>query len=207
MTAELFVASEGKFVYVAEGQPLRSIECGGRRIGQIEVRVPELRAAVDDFREGVRGQEAQTVREALLQFELERVIVRPSGIQFRSNKSQIGVQAIVRPQLLERERWICRDGRRLREIKGRAKTEIVAGVRHIRRVKEQVGSNGALDIERPLIDARDRKSTRLNSSHRCISYAVFCLKKKKEETQSEPNRQTIWRRHQKQYHHQQNQPY
>src|SRR5437763_3330938 len=27
--------------------------------------------------------------------------------------------------------------------------------------------------------AGDRKSTRLNSSHRCISYAVFCLKKKK----------------------------
>src|SRR5207248_11675628 len=26
----------------------------------------------------------------------------------------------------------------------------------------------------------DRKSTRLNSSHRTISYAVFCLKKKKE---------------------------
>src|SRR5437763_11476434 len=28
----------------------------------------------------------------------------------------------------------------------------------------------------------DRKSTRLNSSHRCISYAVFCLKKKKSNT-------------------------
>src|SRR5207249_11951458 len=28
--------------------------------------------------------------------------------------------------------------------------------------------------------ARDRKSTRLNSSHVSISYAVFCLKKKKE---------------------------
>src|SRR5437879_10021464 len=28
---------------------------------------------------------------------------------------------------------------------------------------------------------KDRKSTRLNSSHRCISYAVFCLKKKKEQ--------------------------
>src|SRR5437764_1782168 len=26
---------------------------------------------------------------------------------------------------------------------------------------------------------QDRKSTRLNSSHRCISYAVFCLKKKR----------------------------
>src|SRR5437762_5110051 len=28
------------------------------------------------------------------------------------------------------------------------------------------------------VTALDRKSTRLNSSHRCISYAVFCLKKK-----------------------------
>src|SRR5947208_12474121 len=31
-------------------------------------------------------------------------------------------------------------------------------------------------IDEPL---RDRKSTRLNSSHQIISYAVFCLKKKK----------------------------
>src|SRR5437764_11030364 len=31
------------------------------------------------------------------------------------------------------------------------------------------------------VDPGDRKSTRLNSSHRCISYAVFCLKKKKTE--------------------------
>src|SRR5437764_10077572 len=29
-------------------------------------------------------------------------------------------------------------------------------------------------------EPKDRKSTRLNSSHRCISYAVFCLKKKTE---------------------------
>src|SRR3712207_7007286 len=32
---------------------------------------------------------------------------------------------------------------------------------------------------RPVAGARDRKSTRLNSSHANISYAVFCLKKKK----------------------------
>src|SRR5438270_7478127 len=31
---------------------------------------------------------------------------------------------------------------------------------------------------------KDRKSTRLNSSHSQISYAVFCLKKKKREEQS-----------------------
>src|SRR5438034_2089568 len=31
---------------------------------------------------------------------------------------------------------------------------------------------------------RDRKSTRLNSSHTVISYAVFCLKKKKKKKQN-----------------------
>src|SRR5215204_7034208 len=33
--------------------------------------------------------------------------------------------------------------------------------------------------EVPLHEVGDRKSTRLNSSHTVISYAVFCLKKKK----------------------------
>src|SRR5947208_10369857 len=32
----------------------------------------------------------------------------------------------------------------------------------------------------------DRKSTRLNSSHQIISYAVFCLKKKKKQRCEEP---------------------
>src|SRR2546422_8044421 len=41
----------------------------------------------------------------------------------------------------------------------------------------------ALRRGRPQRD-RDRKSTRLNSSHGYISYAVFCLKKKKKERQS-----------------------
>src|SRR5690625_6077537 len=35
----------------------------------------------------------------------------------------------------------------------------------------------------------DRKSTRLNSSHVAISYAVFCLKKKKKTTQQESRTQ------------------
>src|SRR5258708_11375513 len=33
---------------------------------------------------------------------------------------------------------------------------------------------------RPIFWREDRKSTRLNSSHQIISYAVFCLKKKKQ---------------------------
>src|SRR5690348_17679228 len=39
--------------------------------------------------------------------------------------------------------------------------------------------------------AGDRKSTRLNSSHPSISYAVFCLKKKKEIVNPRSSRQTI----------------
>src|SRR2546422_1848135 len=39
------------------------------------------------------------------------------------------------------------------------------------------GRDGSLSG--PLPRMRDRKSTRLNSSHGYISYAVFCLKKKK----------------------------
>src|SRR2546430_12916784 len=46
---------------------------------------------------------------------------------------------------------------------------------------------GSTPIESPLIfivvRRLDRKSTRLNSSHSQISYAVFCLKKKKKKTQ------------------------
>src|SRR5256885_6583188 len=40
------------------------------------------------------------------------------------------------------------------------------------------------DLKRRLQLAQDRKSTRLNSSHLVISYAVFCLKKKKKHTTS-----------------------
>src|SRR5437867_8041084 len=39
-----------------------------------------------------------------------------------------------------------------------------------------------LGFEERLVTHLDRKSTRLNSSHRTISYAVFCLKKKKKKT-------------------------
>src|SRR3712207_8838093 len=41
--------------------------------------------------------------------------------------------------------------------------------------------NGMLKVT-DLSTGKDRKSTRLNSSHANISYAVFCLKKKKSNT-------------------------
>src|SRR5690625_5619331 len=39
------------------------------------------------------------------------------------------------------------------------------------------------ELSEPDIDISDRKSTRLNSSHVAISYAVFCLKKKNKQNE------------------------
>src|SRR5256885_7246512 len=59
-----------------------------------------------------------------------------------------------------------------------------------RLVHRQAGL-GSLGRQRlmALAQWRDRKSTRLNSSHLVISYAVFCLKKKKDNT--DPARATL----------------
>src|SRR2546426_8473217 len=46
---------------------------------------------------------------------------------------------------------------------------------------DPLGEQRDLDRGRPRVD---RKSTRLNSSHLVISYAVFCLKKKKKQNDS-----------------------
>src|SRR5258708_23419549 len=46
----------------------------------------------------------------------------------------------------------------------------------VRAIDHYVRAIGGESAER---NASDRKSTRLNSSHQIISYAVFCLKKKK----------------------------
>src|SRR3712207_8848232 len=45
-----------------------------------------------------------------------------------------------------------------------------------------VKRHNELDRERAIVPNLDRKSTRLNSSHANISYAVFCLKKKNKTT-------------------------
>src|SRR5258708_18684383 len=53
-------------------------------------------------------------------------------------------------------------------------------------IRQSFKSVGGRDVQQPHLmqqpdvpAAEDRKSTRLNSSHQIISYAVFCLKKKK----------------------------
>src|SRR5690606_39784890 len=57
----------------------------------------------------------------------------------------------------------------------RAPTAISTDTNTVRQMKKVVNSGSSGGRGR-----RDRKSTRLNSSHVKISYAVFCLKKKKQ---------------------------
>src|SRR5437879_10128521 len=66
------------------------------------------------------------------------------------------------------DRLLCR--MRLEKLAWRGETQIF-----VRRFANEEFEK-ARSFEPPVTD---RKSTRLNSSHRCISYAVFCLKKKK----------------------------
>src|SRR4051812_17625351 len=49
-----------------------------------------------------------------------------------------------------------------------------------------LGDHLARNASRLFARLTDRKSTRLNSSHMSISYAVFCLKKKKKTTPTRP---------------------
>src|SRR5438034_5447360 len=58
------------------------------------------------------------------------------------------------------------------------------------RAAPPAGSGHRLPLRRP---GPDRKSTRLNSSHTVISYAVFCLKKKKSHAAVVPRSATMTR--------------
>src|SRR3712207_7801130 len=57
--------------------------------------------------------------------------------------------------------------------------------RQVPHVRAGVGHDGVESVAHPIPPfraRRDRKSTHLNSSHANISYAVFCLKKKKKQS-------------------------
>src|SRR5437879_7275202 len=91
----------------------------------------------------------------------------PYTTLFRSLSSDCGMHhgtsnAVLLPVVLEFNRAAA--GGRMGDL-----SELFGGGDPAERVREL---NRRLGIKPRL----DRKSTRLNSSHRCISYAVFCLK-------------------------------
>src|SRR3712207_6887841 len=64
---------------------------------------------------------------------------------------------------------------------------VVQGAERGPRLQRADGAVGGLALPGgAVVSAQDRKSTRLNSSHANISYAVFCLKKKKNTLYTRP---------------------
>src|SRR5207253_8478502 len=74
-------------------------------------------------------------------------------------------------------------GKRLGELLDKLRNQFISLGDCLPGIVDEVGLDRlpALAVlpDRSLVEERDRKSTRLNSSHVAISYAVFCLKKKK----------------------------
>src|SRR5262245_65333727 len=83
----------------------------------------------------------------------------PYTTLFRSGAETLGVQGF--PNMMKAEKTVVDSG----------SAQVIS--QSFASAEEAFGSTA------PLLNLRDRKSTRLNSSHLGISYAVFCLKKKK----------------------------
>src|SRR5258708_18218068 len=72
-------------------------------------------------------------------------------------------------------------------FRSEARQELGASLYNLVVVQVEFDRHSALQFCEEL--KRDRKSTRLNSSHQIISYAVFCLKKKKKKRPAAPHRE------------------
>src|SRR5438552_6699059 len=91
-------------------------------------------------------------------------------IQNRTRQSEKESKQVQRP---------CRRGASSRAAQGSPAPEQIAGVEQSREAEVREIRLFQGPTIRPCL--RDRKSTRLNSSHQINSYAVFCLKKKKKQ--------------------------
>src|SRR5258708_8683452 len=73
-------------------------------------------------------------------------------------------------------------GWRIKDVVSRADTWFVVNAARAASQRFRTPLTGRdVESEAPSAERPDRKSTRLNSSHQIISYAVFCLKKKKKD--------------------------
>src|SRR2546422_1948518 len=96
---------------------------------------------------------------------IEEVTARGKNLLLRFEKGRT-----LRTHMMMHGSWhIYREGERWRLPGFQARVELHA-------------DNGLVAVCFAAPGTRDRKSTRLNSSHGYISYAVFCLKKKKKHT-------------------------
>src|SRR3712207_8816039 len=65
----------------------------------------------------------------------------------------------------------------------------------VEELPQRAEADGVVAVRPGRVVLEDRKSTRLNSSHANISYAVFCLKKKTRQTEPRASRRRVRHQH------------
>src|SRR2546430_3539514 len=119
-----------------------------------------------------------------------RRLVPEARLEGREHRGSISALRFTEPQEIR----IPEPGReRANQLPG--KPRILRGSEESTREPRRVHLGQGVAEEARLRARRDRKSTRLNSSHSQISYAVFCLKKHKPMPHSQPNLAFRPRRH------------
>src|SRR5258708_13208033 len=98
--------------------------------------------------------------------ELEREHVQVFGVVAAAGRRDVGSR--VRPAVKAHRPAVALNGVAHRKVATLQTCRIVVP-----------GPTELDSVAEDFLAGRDRKSTRLNSSHQIISYAVFCLKKKK----------------------------
>src|SRR2546426_1601943 len=127
--------------------------------------------------------------EAVLEVQRDRIVDRAAdalGLQVRLQLvAPLDAQRVLVEDVLirgiDRRRLHLRQAGQRPGVIGRMLAAPGGPGREVRQLGEQ---HGRLEAVEPRVraDLVDRKSTRLNSSHLVISYAVFCLKKKKQKS-------------------------
>src|SRR5699024_12868139 len=74
--------------------------------------------------------------------------------------------------------WLCENPQQQKDVANKQEPNESANKENQEKLKQEANKEEQQD-QKDKQQSQDRKSTRLNSSHVSISYAVFCLKKKK----------------------------
>src|SRR2546422_1996917 len=149
--------------------------------------LPEFGRIVPGLGDAFQGVAADAAVEKLFLVRRPREACQPLGI----GELRAEVSRLAQPELERRARTVGQLGREwtFQLVPGGANAQRIAAGLELRRGEAEAALGVAHHADRdagaglPRADdytlEGDRKSTRLNSSHGYISYAVFCLKKKK----------------------------
>src|SRR2546429_4931098 len=148
-----------------------------------------------------REQTHQSLRTYLLEeaYEVLEALDKGNDAKFAEEMGDLLLQIVFHSQIAQEQgrftvadviraihdKMIRRHPHVFGEARARNSAEVLRNWEQIkaqeRRTSKEPGKKDSQGEPASLLDGVDRKSTRLNSSHGYISYAVFCLKKKKKE--------------------------